>query len=310
MPTVLRRLGAGLLTLLLTSLVIFVLTAVVPGDVARSVLGREASPAAVDAKREALGLDEPLAKQYVTWLGGFVRGDWGTSYITGLPVRDRVLDAVARSLVLAAATFALLVPLALLLGVLAGLNPGSWGDRTISAFVVTGTATPEFVSGTLLLVVFSVSLGWFPPSARSEYGLRGLVLPVACLLVVTVGYVSRMVRAQVILTMQQPYVLTARVKGITTGQLVRRHVLRNSLAVPLSALGVQLRYLIAGLVAVELLFSYPGVGSLLLTAAREKDVPVLQAAAVVTGVVILATFLLSDVISGWLDPRLRTGVRP
>jgi peptide/nickel transport system permease protein len=305
--TVPSRIGAGLVTLLIASMLIFVLTAVVPGDVARTMLGREAPQAAVDARRQQLGLDEPLARQYVTWLGDFVRGDWGASFVTELPVRDVVLDAFTRSLVLAGLTLAILVPLAVLLGVVAGTHRGSVLDRAISLVSVAGTATPEFVSGTVLLVLFSVRLGWFPPSARSEYGVRGLVLPVACLLVVTVGYVSRMVRAQVALTMEQPHVLTARVKGITDWQLVRRHVLRNSLVVPLNALGAQARYLIAGLVAVELLFSYPGIGSVLVSAARDKDIPTLQAAAMVAGVAILATFLLTELLSSWLDPRLRIG---
>jgi peptide/nickel transport system permease protein len=221
-----------------------------------------------------------------------------------------VLDAFARSLVLAAVTMAVLIPLALLLGLLAGIHRGTVLDRTISLVAIGGTATPEFVSGTLLLVVFSVRLGWFPPSARSEHGLRGLVLPVACLLVVTVGYVVRMVRAEVVDTMQQPFVSTERIKGISTWQLVRRHVLRNSLVVPLSALGVQMRYLLAGLVAVEVLFSYPGVGSVLVSAAGDKDAPTLQAAALVTGVAILATFVVTDLLSLWLDPRLRMDVHP
>jgi peptide/nickel transport system permease protein len=296
--------------LLIASMLIFALTAVVPGDAVRTMLGREAPQAAVEARRQQLGLDQSLFRQYLTWLGGFVRGDWGDSFVTGLPVRDLVLDAFARSLVLAGLTMAVLVPLALLLGVLAGVHRGSVLDRAISLTAVAGTATPEFVTGTVLLVVFSVRLGWFPPSARSEYGLRGLVLPTACLLVVTVGHVTKMVRAEVAVTMQQPYVQTARIKGISGWQLVRRHVLRNSLIVPLSVLGVQLRYLIAGLVAVELLFSYPGIGSVLVSAAGDKDVPTLQAAAMVTGVAILTTFVLTELISTWLDPRLRIVSQP
>jgi peptide/nickel transport system permease protein len=303
------RLGVGLLTLLIASALIFALTAVIPGDVVRTMLGREAPQQAVDARRRELGLDEPLVRQYVNWLGDFVTGDWGTSLVSDVPIRDLVLDAFARSLVLAGLTLAVMIPLALILGVLAGLHRGSLLDRSISVIAVAGAATPEFVSGTLLLVVFSVRLGWFPPSARSDNGVRGLVLPVACLLIVTVGYVTRMVRAQVAATMHQPFIATARVKGISTWQLIRRHVLRNSLVVPVTALGAQMRYLIAGLVTVELLFSYPGIGSVLVTAAGHKDVPALQAAAMVAGVAILATFLVTEVLSSWLDPRLRIGAR-
>lgn len=305
-----RRLGALLVTLPLTSLVIFLLTSVVPGDVARRILGREAPQGAVDAKRAELGLDRPLVEQFTSWVGGFVRGDWGDSYTKGEPVRELVLDALARSLALAGLAFAVLVPLGLALGVVAGLRPGSRTDRTISIASLCGTATPEFVSGVVLLLVLSVRFDLLPSSARSEYGLRGLVLPVLCLVLVTVGYVTRMVRASVVTTMERPFIQAARLKGLTTGQLVRRHVLRNSLVVPITTLGVQLRYLVGGLVTVELLFNYRGLGSLLLTAARDKDVPTLQAATLVTGVFIFATFLLTDLCYAALDPRVRIGTRP
>jgi peptide/nickel transport system permease protein len=135
------------------------------------------------------------------------------------------------------------------------------------------------------------------------------VLPVLCLLIVTVGYVTRMVRSSVVATLERPYIRTARLKGISEGALVRRHVLRNSLVVPVSALGVQLRYLVGGLITVELLFNYAGVGSLLLDAAQEKDLPTLQAATMVTGVFIVVTFVLTDLVASWLDPRVRLGAR-
>lgn len=306
---VLRRLGALAITLPLTSIVVFCLTSVVPGDVARRILGREAPQAAVDAKQAELGLDRPLIEQYLDWLGGFLRGDWGTSYTKGEPVRELVLGAFGRSLVLGGLAFAVLVPTALTLGVIAGLRGGTRTDRVISVGALCGTATPEFVSGVVLLIVFSVQLGWLPPSARSEYGLRGLVLPVACLMIVTVGYVCRMVRASVVATMDQPYIRTARLKGLSEATLVRRHVLRNSMVVPVTTLGVQLRWLVGSLVTVELLFNYAGLGSTMLTAAREKDVPTLQAATMVSAVFIFATFLVTDLVYAALDPRVRVGAR-
>jgi peptide/nickel transport system permease protein len=308
-PVVARRLAAALITLPLTALVVFGLTSVIPGDVARRILGREAPQAAVDAKRAELGLDRPLIVQFRSWLAGFVRGDWGTSYTKGEPVRPMVLSALGRSLVLGGIAFALLVPLAVGLGVLAGLRQGTRTDRAVTIVGLCGTATPEFVSGVVLLILFTVRLHWLPASARAEYGLRGLVLPVLCLLIVTVGYVTRMVRSSVVATLERPYIRTARLKGISESALVRRHVLRNSLVVPVSALGVQLRYLVGGLITVELLFNYAGVGSLLLDAAQEKDLPTLQAATMVTGVFIVVTFVLTDLVASWLDPRVRLGAR-
>jgi len=302
-----RRIGGLAITLALTSMVVFAMTSVIPGDVARRILGREASQEAVNAKQAELGLDRPLIEQYRSWLSGFVRGDWGTSFTKGESVRSLVLTHLAHSLTLGLIAFAVLVPVALGLGLLAGLRNGTRTDRTITVLSLCGTATPEFVSGVLLLIVFSVRLDWLPSSARDEYGFRGLVLPVICLVIVCVGYVTRMVRASVIATLDRPYIRTARLKGITTRSLVRRHVLRNSLVVPITALGVQLRYLIGGLIAVEFLFNFAGIGSLLLEAAQEKDVPTLQAATLVTGVVIMLTFMLTDSVYMWLDPRVRVG---
>lgn len=307
---VLHRLAALAITLPLTSAVVFLLTAVIPGDVARRILGREATQQAVEAKRATLGLDRPLWRQFGSWVGGFVRGDWGTSYTKGEPVRELVLGHLGRSLVLGGLAFVILVPVATGLGLLAGYRNGTRTDRTISVVGLLGTATPEFVSGVVLLVVFTVQLGWLPVSARPEYGLRGLVLPIACLLIATVGYVSRMVRASVVATLEQPYVRTAQLKGLTTGQLVRRHVLRNSLLVPITALGVQLRYVVGGLVTVELLFNYNGIGSLLLEAARDKDVPTLQAATLVVGAFVTATFLVTDLLYLAIDPRVRLAGSP
>jgi peptide/nickel transport system permease protein len=304
-----RRVGGAIITLALTSVVVFTLTNVIPGDVARRILGREAPQEAVDAKRAELGLDRSLFEQFRSWLGGFLRGDWGTSYTKGEPVKDLVLSHLARSLQLGLLAFVVLVPLSLGLGLLAGLRHGSRTDRAISVLGLCGTATPEFVSGVILLILFSVRFDWLPSSARDEYGVRGLVLPVLCLIIVTVGYVTRMVRASVVATLERPYIRTARLKGISTGALVRRHVLRNSLIVPVTALGVQLRYLIGGLIAVEFLFNYPGIGSLLLESAQEQDIPTLQAATLVSGAVLLLTFTLTDAVYAWLDPRVSVGSR-
>ena len=302
-----QRVGGLLLTLALTSMLVFALTNVIPGDVARRILGREASQESVDLKRSELGLDRSLFEQYRSWLGGFLRGDWGTSFTKGTPVKDVVLEHLWRSLELGLIAFVVLVPIALGLGLIAGLRNGTRTDRAITILGLCGTATPEFVSGVFLLIVFSVNLDWLPSSARDEYGFKGLILPVICLVVVCVGYVTRMVRASVVATLERPYVRTARLKGITTTALVRRHVLRNSLVVPVTALGVQLRYLVGGLITVELLFNYAGIGSLLLEAAQEKDLPTLQAATLITGLIIMLTFLLTDAVYAWLDPRVRLG---
>jgi peptide/nickel transport system permease protein len=304
---VLRRFAGLAITLPLTLVVVFMLTSVIPGDVARRILGREATQEAVDAKRAALGLDRPLLQQFWSWASGFVRGDWGTSYTKDEPVRGLVLEHLGRSLVLGGVAFAILVPLSVGLGLIAGFRQGTRTDRVITVGGLIGTSTPEFVSGVVLLILFTVQVQWLPVSARPEHGAAGLVLPTACLLIATTGYVSRMIRASVVATLEQPYVRTARLKGLTTGELVRQHVLRNSLLVPITALGVQLRYVVGGLVTVEVLFNYGGIGSLLLEAARDKDVPTLQAATLVAGVFVMVTFLITDLLYMWIDPRVRIG---
>jgi len=309
-----RRLVAIPVTLLAVSVLVFLATEVLPGDVARTVLGREASDASVADLRRSLGLDDALPVRYAHWLGRFVHGDWGTSYTLKVPVRELVLGRLGNSLLLAAFAFLLLVPIALGLGLLAGLHHDKPTDRVISVVGLALGATPEFVTGVILLVVFAVQLKWFPASAQANPGagllvrLDHLVLPAVSLVLLCTGYVARHVRASTVAAVESPYVRAAELRGASRSQVVRRHVLRNSTVPATSALGVQAQFLIGGLVAVELLFNYPGVGALLLQSAVDKDLPTLQAAAVVLGLLYMLIMLLVDVTYRLLDPRLRREV--
>ncbi|MFC9843235.1 ABC transporter permease [Streptomyces sp. NPDC060223] len=310
----LRRLAAIPLTLLAVSLLVFLATQVLPGDVARTVLGREASDSSVRTLNHQLGLDRPLAVQYVTWLGHFVTGDWGTSYTLHVPVRALLLERLGHSLFLALFAFLLLVPVALTLGVLAGLFHDRVPDRLISSTTLALGATPEFVTGVVLLVVFAVELRWFPASAQTQPGHDGLgdtlwhlILPAISLVLVCTGYVARHVRASTVAVVEGPYVRAARLRGVPATRIVLRHVLRNATVPATSALGVQLQYLLGGIVVVELLFNYPGAGALLLQAAQNKDIPTLQASALVLGVLYMLVVLLADVVYRLLDPRIRLG---
>ncbi|SHM62291.1 ABC transporter permease [Cryptosporangium aurantiacum] len=309
----LRRLAAIPVTLLVISALVFLATEVLPGDVARQVLGREASDATVAQLRDELGLDRPLLIRYLDWLGSFLTGDWGTSYTLKVPVRDLVFERLGSSLMLAVFAFVLLVPVALLIGVLAGLHHDRPLDRFLSVTSLTLGATPEFVTGVVLLVVFSVSLRWFPVSAQADPGasfvvqLEHLVLPAVSLVLLCLGYVARHVRASTVTSVRSPYVRAAELRGASRRSVVTRHVLRNSTVPATSALGVQAQFLLGGLVSVELLFNYPGLGALLLTAALDKDLPTLQAAAMVLGLLYLLITLTVDVVYRLLDPRLRLG---
>jgi peptide/nickel transport system permease protein len=301
--------------LLATSALVFLATQVLPGDVARAILGREASQASVDALRRQLHLDDPLPVQYGRWLGRFVTGDWGTSTTLQVPVRELVLGRLGNSLLLAGFAFVLLVPVSLAIGVVAGLNHDRPVDRVLSTTTLALAAIPEFVTGVVLLVVFAVQLEWFPVSAQAGDGaglgerLYHLTLPAVTLVLLCTGYVARHVRASTISTAASPFVRAAELRGASRGAVVRRHVLRNSTVPATSALAVQAQFLLGGLIAVELLFSYPGIGQLLLQSAIDKDLPTLQAGAIVLGALYLLIVLAADVVHRLLDPRIALAAR-
>jgi peptide/nickel transport system permease protein len=309
-----RRLLAIPATLLVVSVLVFLATEVLPGDVARTILGREASDASVAELHRSLGLDDPLGVRYLHWLGNFVRGDWGTSYTLKVPVRQLLIDRLGNSLMLAIFAFVLLVPISLGLGLLAGLYHDRPADRVLSVTGLALGATPEFVTGVILLIVFGVELKWFPVSAQATPGagllvrLDHLFLPAVSLVLLCMGYVARHVRASTVAAVESPYVQAAELRGASRWQVVRRHVIRNSTVPATSALGVQAQFLLGGLVAVELLFNYPGVGLLLLQSALNKDLPTLQAATVVLGLLYMLIMQAVDVIYRVLDPRLRRAV--
>ncbi|WP_410623386.1 ABC transporter permease [Amycolatopsis sp. cmx-8-4] len=310
----LRRAVAIPVTLFVVSLLVFLATEILPGDAARTVLGREASEASVARLRGSLGLDQPLSDRFLRWAGNFVRGDWGTSLTLHVPVRDLVFDRLGSSLLLAGFAFVLLVPVALAAGVLSGLHHDRPLDWVLSGLGLVFGAIPEFVTGVVLLVVFAVNVRWFPASAQTPSGaslvlrLEHLVLPALSLVLLCTGYVARHVRAGTVSVVDSTYVRAAELRGSTRWQVVRRHVLRNATVPAVSALGVQAQFLLGGLVAVELLFNYPGAGALLLTSALDKDLPTLQATAVVLGLCYVLIMTAVDLAYRLLDPRIRRGV--
>lgn len=311
---VLRRVAAIPVTLVVISLLVFLATEILPGDVARTILGREAGEASVARLRATLGLDQPLPQRFVQWAVRFVSGDWGTSFTLGVPVRGLVIERLGNSLLLAVFAFVLLVPVALTIGVISGLHHDRPTDRVLSGVSMVLGATPEFVTGVVLLVVFAVKLKWFPASAQTTphagllTRLDHLVLPAVSLVALCTGYVARHVRASTISVVDSSYVHAAELRGSTRGQVIRRHVLRNATVPAVSALGVQAQFLLGGLVAVELLFNYPGIGALLLASALNKDLPTLQATAVVLGLLYVLIMIAVDVTYRLLDPRIRRGV--
>jgi len=307
----LKRLGLALLTLVLLSLIIFVAGSVLPGNPGRAILGPFASQHAVDALNQALGTDRPLISQYWSWATGILHGDLGTSSQFRAPVSTFLFPALGRSLKLAAVAFVILVPLSIVAGVLAALYRGRAIDRTISVAGLSLTSVPEFVSGIVLIVIFAIGLKWLPVTANPPAGtsplgqLRYLILPAIPLVLVLFGYIARMARAGTLEALDSDYVRTATLKGLPRSVVIRRHVLRNSLLPTITVIATQVGYLIGGLVIVETLFNYPGLGRMIYTAANNKDFAMLEAGVLVIGIVYLVATLIADVLYTVLNPRIR-----
>lgn len=308
---VLRRLGFLVLTVFLTSLIIFTVTQFLPGDVARVILGREASETALQALRSDLGLDRPPPVQYLDWLGGFATGDWGTSFSTSQPIRPLVLERLGNSLRLAGLTLLIAVPLAVFLGVLAALNEERPIDNLISVASLSVVGLPEFVTGLVLIQIFAFWLGWFPASSSIRQGtslleaVPSMVLPALTATLVLLAYIARLTRASVVEELHKPYVRTATLKGIPRRQVVIQHVLRNALLPTITVVAISFGWLISGLIVVENVFNYPGVGRLLTFAIDRRDLPLLQAITLVAVLAFALANLVADILYAALNPRIK-----
>jgi peptide/nickel transport system permease protein len=307
-----KRIGLGLITLWLLSVLVFFSAAVLPGDVGRRVLGPFASPQAVAALNHQLGTDRSLLTQYWDWISGFVRGDMGTS-VNNQPVSDIIWPALGHSAKLAVLAFIIVVPLGILGGVLAALHEGRASDRVISVGGLSATAVPDFVWAVVLILIFALWLGVLPSTAQWPDGsgfltqVKYLLLPALCLVFVLFGYIARMARAGTIESLDADYTRTAIIKGLPQRTVLRRHVLRNSLLPTIAVVATQAGYLIGGLVVIELIFNYQGIGQALFRAADKKDFPVLQSGVLVVGVVFLVATLVADIVYSLLNPRVRLG---
>ena len=305
----LRRLGLALLTLLLVSMVVFATVQLLPGDLGRTILGPYASKEQVAALNDRLGEDDPAPVRYADWLSRFARGDWGTSATLRRPVRPLVLDRLGNSLVLALYALVLAVPVAVGLGMTAARRRGQSADTAISATAVSLLAMPEFVIGTILSIVLAVELGWCPVSSGVPDGalslLHELTLPALVLALALFGSLARVARASTLAVLDADYTRTATLKGLPPRRVMRRHVLPNVLPPTIAAIGSHVGYLVGGIVVVETLFSYPGLGKLLLDSATAGDLAPLEACVLATAVVVMAANVIADVAASALDPRLR-----
>jgi peptide/nickel transport system permease protein len=291
---------------------VFLAAQVLPGDVARRILGPFADQSSVDALNKQLGTDRPLITQYWDWISHFVTGDLGES-IRNRPVSDVLFDPIVASGKLALLAFILVVPLAILGGIVAAMNEGAFRDRLISVGGLSATAIPEFVWAVFFILIFALGLGLFPTTAQFPDGasvftqLKYLLLPSLCLVCTLFGYIARMARAGTIEALEADYTRTAVLKGLPRRTVIRRHVLRNSLLPTIAVVATQAGYLMGGLVVIELIFNYQGIGLALYRAATQKDIPVLQSGVLLVGVVYLVATLIADILYSVLNPRVRLG---
>ncbi len=302
-----KRVGLGLMTMLAISALIFLLLEVNGEAVAVKVLGPYTTPEQRQIWLEANGYLEPLYIRYFDWLTRLLGGDLGQSIRFKVPVADIVWDRLANTALLGAVTFAIMVPLALVCGVLAGMREGSLLDRTISIGAIVTTSVPEFASAVLLSAIFVFWLGWLPGASPMVEGVdpRQLVLPVMVLVLYGAGYIARMTRVAMAEVMQTPYIRTAILKGLPYRLVILRHALRNALLAPFTVIMLQINWLLSGVIVVEFFFAYKGFGALLLEASLNQDIYLIQACAMVAVVVAVATQTIADVGYTYLNPRIR-----
>ncbi|HXY86313.1 MAG TPA: ABC transporter permease [Gaiellaceae bacterium] len=309
----LKRFGLALITLFLLSVIAFSSAQLLPGNVGRNVLGGFATPQAVAIYNRQLGLDRPVYVQYGSWISHFARGDLGESLEYKVPVGSLLGPALVNSLKLAALAFLICVPLSILGGVTAALRQNRFTDRAITITSLSLTSIPEFVTAIVLIVIFGVALKWLPVTAQAPPGsgffvqIKYLLLPAFALTLVLFGYIARMARAGTIEALDADYTRTAYLKGVGKTTVIRKHVLRNSLLPTIAVIATQTGYLIGGLVVIEKIFNYPGIGQRIYIAAQNKDFTMLESGVLVIGVVYLVATLIADILYSVLNPRVRLG---
>jgi len=311
-----RRMVYMVFTLLVISIIIFVMSEVIPVDPARSILGQYTTPENVKELREKMGLDHPLVERYVTWLGRTLRGDLGESWRLGVEIRPLLLTRFRNSLYLALFALIMLVPVSLIAGVIAGLTEGRWPDVLISVTSLLTVSLPEFVTGILLIFFFSWWLKILPGNSMpgSEDGNplaepARLVLPAMTLALSQFGYLARITRVSVAKEMKSAYIRTAVLKGLPFRTVVFRHALRNALLAPITVITTNLGWMVGGLIVIESVFSYPGLGRLFANAAIFNDIPMLEASALLGVFFAIFSQLIADLLYGFLNPRIRYSQR-
>jgi len=308
---ILQRLALGVLTLWVVSVLIFAGTEILPGDVATAILGQSRTPEAVAAIRASLGLNRPAYVRYASWLGQFVEGDIGKSLANDRDIAPEIRERLGNTLFLAGVAAAVAVPLSILLGLLAAMRPNSIFDRLINAVTLTTISVPEFFIGYVLIIVFAVRLDWFPSLAMisEDMGfwdrLNAVALPALTLVLVVLAHMMRQTRAAVLSVLSSPFIEMAFLKGIPKWRIVLQHAVPNALAPIVNVVAINLAYLIVGVVVVEVVFVYPGMGQLMVDSVSKRDVPVVQTCGLVFALAYVGLNMIADLLGILSNPRLR-----
>lgn len=306
-----KRLALGLLTLFVISLIISLGMELLPGDLAQAILGQAATPDTVAAFRRELGLDQPAPTRYLQWLGGVLRGDLGTSLANQREIAELIGDRLRNTVFLAVVAAAMSVPLAVMLGVLAALYRDTWFDKSISIATLSTISFPDFFIAYILIVLFAVTYRIFPVISKVSPGmsfgdqLYAVALPAITLTLVVAAHMMRMTRAAIINLLSSPYIEMAHLKGLSRTRIIWHHALPNALSPIINVIVINLAFLIVGVVVVEVVFVYPGLGQLFVDSVSKRDLPVVQACTLIFAAVYVLLNLTADVLSMISNPRLR-----
>ncbi|WP_313349494.1 ABC transporter permease [Paracoccus sp. (in: a-proteobacteria)] len=307
---IVSRLAIGLFTLFIISILVFLAVSLLPGDIAQQILGQSATEETVAALRRDLGLDQPLVTRYFDWISGILTGDFGTSLANGRPISDLLAARLGNTMFLAAYAAVIAVPIAVLLGLLAALWRGRWFDRIANVATLSAISLPEFFIAYILMFWLSVQMGWFPSIADPgvDPGLSEMLsrafLPALTLVLVVTAHMMRMTRAAVVNVLGAPYVAMARLKGASRWRIVTHHALPNTLAPIINVIALNIAWLITGVVIVEVVFVYPGLGQLMVDSVSNRDIPVVQACALIFAAVYILLNIIADVLAIATNPRL------
>ena len=309
---IIRRTILAMITLLIISLIVFIGVEALPGDAATAYMGQMATEESLASLREEFGLDAPVHERYINWLSGILRGDLGESMVKRKPVAELIGNRFRNTVVLAVAAALIGVPLAIVLGVLAGLMRDSWPDVLVSTTSIIAMTLPGFVTATLLIYVFAIRLEWFPaitlvPTNISVVRLLpNIVLPIITLTLIMVAHILRLVRTNMIDVMTSDYVQMARLKGVPTRQIVFKHALPNAMLPTINVVALTLAWLLGGVAIIETVFNYPGIGKLMIGAITDRDFYLVQGIAIILSAVYISLNLIADLLSLVLNPKLRT----